>query len=271
MSLAVLCAGAAKGLVAAVESTFTAETGATIDGTFGAVGALREKFLAGVPCDVIVLTAPLIDSLEHDGRVVPGSAAPLGTVRTGIAVGAGEPVPDIHDAASLRATLVNASRLLFPASTRDGRHPLRRRAAPPRHPRRCCRAHRDVPEWRGGDAGARAITRARRSRLHANHRNQRHGGRQAGRCTATGVRSRDALHGRGVYNSARSRSRATARAMAGRRANVCASRPRRLRMLNGVRRQGLPPAAGATPLARVSATNASLRSASRCCSGESLS
>jgi molybdate transport system substrate-binding protein len=54
------------------------------------------------------------ESREHDGRVVPGSAAPLGTVRTGIAVGAGEPVPDIHDAASLRATLVNASRLLFP-------------------------------------------------------------------------------------------------------------------------------------------------------------
>jgi molybdate transport system substrate-binding protein len=114
MSLAVLCAGAAKGLVAAVESTFMAETGATIDGTFGAVGALREKFLGGVPCDVIVLTAPLIDSLEHDGRVVPGSAVPLGRVRTGIAVGAGEPMPDIHDAASLRATLANASRLLFP-------------------------------------------------------------------------------------------------------------------------------------------------------------
>jgi molybdate transport system substrate-binding protein len=114
MSLAVLCAGAAKGLVAAVESSFTVETGATIDGTFGAVGALREKFLAGAPCDVIVLTAPLIDSLEHDGRVVPASAAPLGTVRTGIAVRAGEPVPDVHDAASLRATLADASRLLFP-------------------------------------------------------------------------------------------------------------------------------------------------------------
>lgn len=114
MTLAVLCAGAAKGLVAAVESSFAAQTGVAIDGTFGAVGALREMLLAGVPCDVIVLTAPLIDSLARDGRVVPGSAAPLGIVRTGIAVRAGETVPPIGDAAALRATLRGASRLLFP-------------------------------------------------------------------------------------------------------------------------------------------------------------
>ena len=114
MTLALLCAGAAKGLVAALESAFADETGEGIDGTFGAVGALREKLVAGEPCDVVVLTAPLIDTLEKDGRVVPGSAAPLGTVRTGIAVRAGEPLPDIHDAAALRATLAGASQLLFP-------------------------------------------------------------------------------------------------------------------------------------------------------------
>ena len=114
MTLALLCAGAAKGLVAALESAFAAETGETIDGTFGAVGALREKLVAGELCDIIVLTAPLIDTLEKDGRVVPGSSAPLGTVRTGIAVRAGEPLPDIHAAAALRATLAGASQLLFP-------------------------------------------------------------------------------------------------------------------------------------------------------------
>ena len=114
MTLAVLCAGAAKGLVAALGSAFTAETAVAIDGTFGAVGALREKLVAGAPCDAIVLTAALIDTLEKEGRVVPGSAAPLGTVRTGIAVRAGEPLPDIQNAAALRATLLGASRLLFP-------------------------------------------------------------------------------------------------------------------------------------------------------------
>jgi hypothetical protein len=38
MALSVLCAGAAKAVVAAVETSFAAETGATIDGTYGAVG-----------------------------------------------------------------------------------------------------------------------------------------------------------------------------------------------------------------------------------------
>ena len=114
MTLALLCAGAAKGLVAALESAVTPVTGEAIDGTFGAVGALREKLVAGERCDVIVLTATLIDTLEKEGRLVPGSTAPLGTVRTGIAVRAGEPLPDIHDAAALRATLAGASQLLFP-------------------------------------------------------------------------------------------------------------------------------------------------------------
>ena len=114
IALSVLCAGAAKGLVVALEPAFTSATRAAIDGTFGAVGALREKLLAGAPCDVIVLTAALIETLENGGHVVPGSAVPLGTVRTGIAVRAGEPVPDIREAVSLRATLVGASRLLFP-------------------------------------------------------------------------------------------------------------------------------------------------------------
>ena len=113
-SVALLCAGAAKGLVLALEPAFAAATGAGIDATFGAVGALREKLDAGAPCDAIVLTAALIATLENDGRVVPGSAVALGGVRTGIAVRAGEPLPSIRDGKSLRATLAGAARIFVP-------------------------------------------------------------------------------------------------------------------------------------------------------------
>ena len=119
MTLSVLCAGAGKGLVLALAPEFTATSGIAIDGTFGAVGALRDNLLAGAPCDVIVLTAALVEALEQDGHVVPDSAALLGTVRTGIAVRAGEPLPDIHDGAALRATLASASRLFFPDPQRS--------------------------------------------------------------------------------------------------------------------------------------------------------
>ena len=85
-----------------------------MQGTFGAVGAMREKLLAGEPCDVVILTAAMVAELERDGRVLAGTSAPLGRVRTGVAVRAGEPVPDIADGAALRAALLAARAIYFP-------------------------------------------------------------------------------------------------------------------------------------------------------------
>jgi molybdate transport system substrate-binding protein len=109
-----MCAGAAKGLVAAVGPAFTAETGLAIDGTYSAVGALVEKLKGGARCDAIVLTAALIACLEKEGFVVPGTTAPLGSVATAIAVAHGSPRPSISDAGALHMTLVGATRLYFP-------------------------------------------------------------------------------------------------------------------------------------------------------------
>ena len=114
MNLNLLCAGAARGVVLALKDALAAETGAGIDGTFGAVGAMRERLLGGAPCDVIVLTAALIDGLARDGHVLPATVAPLGRVGTGIAVRAGEPLPGIADGDALRATLLAATGIVFP-------------------------------------------------------------------------------------------------------------------------------------------------------------
>ena len=114
MTVALLCAGAARGLLAAIGPAFTAESGVAIDATFGAVGALVEKLDSGAPCDAIVLTAALIERLENEGRVVAGSALALGRVPTGLAVPAGAPRPAIADAAALRAALAAATRIVFP-------------------------------------------------------------------------------------------------------------------------------------------------------------
>jgi molybdate transport system substrate-binding protein len=114
MTLDLLSAGAAKGLVTALAPLFRSETGVEVAGTFGAVGAMQEKLRAGEPCDVIILTAAMIAALEADGGAVPGTGAPLGRVRTGVAVLSGEPLPAIADGAALRATLLAASGILFP-------------------------------------------------------------------------------------------------------------------------------------------------------------
>lgn len=114
MALHVLSAGAAQGIVTALREAFRADTGADLTASFGAVGAMRERLFAGEPCDVVILTAAMIADLEREGRAVAGTAAPLGCVRTGVAVRAGEPLPDIADGAALRAALLAARGIYFP-------------------------------------------------------------------------------------------------------------------------------------------------------------
>ena len=113
-SLYLLSGGAAYGLVSKVEARFAADTGCKIVGTYSAVGAMRDQLLAGAACDVLILTAALIAELQASGHVLAGSARPLGTVKTGIAIKAGEPAPDVATPEQLRTALLNAKRIYFP-------------------------------------------------------------------------------------------------------------------------------------------------------------
>ena len=112
--LRLLSGGAAQGLVAALAGRFKADTGCDIDGTFGAVGAMRDKLLAGMPADVVILTAALIEALTASGQVVAGSAADLGAVPTCVAVRAGDPGRPVGDPDALREALLAADGIYFP-------------------------------------------------------------------------------------------------------------------------------------------------------------
>ena len=114
MKLTILSGGAAQGLVGALAAEFKAQSGCEIDGTFGAVGAMRDKLLSGAPADLLILTRALIDELGAQGHVVAGSAANIGTVLTAVAVRSGEPLPDVGNAAGLRAALLAADAIYFP-------------------------------------------------------------------------------------------------------------------------------------------------------------
>ena len=123
-TLNLLCAGAVKGLVLALQERFERATGARIEARFDAVGALREALVAGAPCDVLVVTAAMAHEIEGDAWLLAGSTAPLGRVPTGVAVRAGTaPVP-IDDAPALRERLLAADAIYFPDAARStaGRH-----------------------------------------------------------------------------------------------------------------------------------------------------
>lgn len=108
MALQLLSGGAAQALVGRVKGA------REVQATFGAVGAMQGKLLAGESCDVVILTQALVDALEQQGHVVAGSAAPLGIVMTGVAVKQGEPHPDVSTPTALKAALQRAPGIYFP-------------------------------------------------------------------------------------------------------------------------------------------------------------
>jgi len=118
-TLNLICAGAAQGLVKALQPGFHQATGADIQARFGAVGAMKEALLAGEPCDVLVLTQALIEALVAEGRMAADSVAPLGRVRTGVAVRAGTPWPDVATPGALAAALRAASGVYVPDTLRS--------------------------------------------------------------------------------------------------------------------------------------------------------
>jgi molybdate transport system substrate-binding protein len=114
MQVRLLSGGAAHSVVGALAEPFRTETGYEIDGTFSAVGAMRDKLLAGEPADLVILTRKLVDELVASGHVAAVPRADLGVVRTGVAVRAGDPLPDVSGAAALRGSLLAAQGVYFP-------------------------------------------------------------------------------------------------------------------------------------------------------------
>ena len=109
-----LSGGAAQGLVKQLQERFLEESGYVVEGTFGAVGAMRDQLLAGEPCDLVILSQALVDQLIADGHLDRGSAVPLGAVQTGVAVKAGQAAPDVSSASSLKSALLAAQGIYFP-------------------------------------------------------------------------------------------------------------------------------------------------------------
>lgn len=109
-----LSGGAAQGLVNALKPSVEAATNTQISSTFGAVGLMKQKLIEGTPCDVVILTAALIEQLAASGHVLEGSARHLGSVKTGVAVKHGTPHPLVETADQLKAAMLAATGIYFP-------------------------------------------------------------------------------------------------------------------------------------------------------------
>ncbi len=113
-ALNVLCAGAVKDLVLALQRDFESATALRVNATFGAVGAIRDALRSRAPCDVFIATDAMIGSLQANGELRAATARAIGRVQTAVAVKASAPRPSIDNAESLKAALLAAGAIYFP-------------------------------------------------------------------------------------------------------------------------------------------------------------
>ena len=118
-TLQLISAGAAQALVTRLQERVLALYGYAIGPTFGAVGLMKDKLLAGAPCDVLILTNALIEQLTSSGHLAAGTAQALGVVKTGIAVKTGEARPAVGTRAELTTALQAASGIYFPDAVKS--------------------------------------------------------------------------------------------------------------------------------------------------------
>lgn len=125
--LEVLSAGAAQGLVAALDTRITEALGAPVHASFGPVGEVDGWLRAGRGCDVVVTSEPRLAALDADGLVASGSARPIGPVATGLAVHIGCATRGIDDVATFVDLVRGASRIHCsdPRKATAGAHFLR--------------------------------------------------------------------------------------------------------------------------------------------------
>jgi molybdate transport system substrate-binding protein len=110
----ILCAGASQGLITRAAPLLLEQLDVTTRGRFGAVGVMKDAFMAGEPCDLMVLTEQMVRAMVAAGELRGSEMAALGVVYTGLAVPEGRPLPKVDSPESLAAAFRAASSIWLP-------------------------------------------------------------------------------------------------------------------------------------------------------------
>ncbi|MBC5785125.1 substrate-binding domain-containing protein [Ramlibacter sp. USB13] len=113
-TLRILSGGAASGLVSRLQPAFEKKHDCRIEGTFGAVGAMKDKLLAGAPCDLLILSLALIEDLVAQDRAEAATVKAVGQVKTGVALKEKHPPVAVDTPQKLQALLQAAPAIYFP-------------------------------------------------------------------------------------------------------------------------------------------------------------
>jgi molybdate transport system substrate-binding protein len=105
--------GASKAIVEAMARQFEARTGHRILLTTDTAGGATRRMQAGEAYDVVMIVPAAIDALAERGRIVRGTRRDIASVRIGVGVREGDPVPDISTLDAFVAALRAAPRIAY--------------------------------------------------------------------------------------------------------------------------------------------------------------
>lgn len=118
--IVLLCAGAVRSVVSPLMLSFDSRGGPSVQCEYNTAGAIATSVAEGIRADVIVATSDAIAMLAGSAKVARDSIQTLGSLGVGVAVRAGAPKPDIHDADSFVSALVAAASVAHGSPAKGG-------------------------------------------------------------------------------------------------------------------------------------------------------
>ncbi len=104
----VLASGALKEVLTELLPVFQKSSGSSVTIVYGPGGALAKRLQAGEAADVAIVGKESLESLVTQGKIVAGSAVPIGGIAIGVAIKKGAARPDITTVDAFKRTLLAA-------------------------------------------------------------------------------------------------------------------------------------------------------------------
>ncbi|OFW14127.1 MAG: molybdate ABC transporter substrate-binding protein [Acidobacteria bacterium RIFCSPLOWO2_12_FULL_67_14] len=111
--LRVFVGGAMTGPVREAGDAFARASGTRVVYVSDTTGALQKRLASGERADVVIVTAPAMETLQKENRITAGSRVDLARALIGVGVRAGAPSPDLSTPETFRAALLKARTVAY--------------------------------------------------------------------------------------------------------------------------------------------------------------
>jgi molybdate transport system substrate-binding protein len=117
----ILSSNILRGVLQEITPQFERETACKLTITYGPPGQIRATLMRGDHADLVLLGAPGIEELQHEGLVLAESRIDIATNRIGVAVQAGAAKPDIGSVEAVTRMLLAARSIVYTDPAVGGR------------------------------------------------------------------------------------------------------------------------------------------------------